>query len=169
MDDLLFQQINGFAGKWPLLDALGVFFADYLFYFFVFFLVLFLLRNLLKNKKVIINALSALIFGRLIITELMHHFLPRLRPFVVQYANLLINHSSSASFPSGHAVFCFSAATAVFLHDKKIGTWFLIASVIISVSRVFVGVHWPADIFAGALIGIFSGIITNFGIALFHF
>lgn len=40
-----------------------------------------------------------------------------------------------------------------------IGLWFFAASSIICLSRVFCGIHWPLDILAGAIVGIFSGLL----------
>lgn len=61
------------------------------------------------------------------------------------------------SFPSGHALFFFAAAAAIYCYDKKLGVIFFAAAALISLARIFVGVHWPADILAGALLGIITG------------
>ena len=71
--------------------------------------------------------------------------------------NLLLSHEATSSFPSGHAAFYFALSTIIYFYNKKAGLLFLFASFLISISRVFVGIHWPFDIFAGAIVGIFSG------------
>lgn len=157
MDFFIFQQINQFAGRWPLLDALGIFFAKYLGYFLVFFLLLFLIKNFKKYWPMVIQGLSAAILARLGFAELIRIFWNRSRPFVENHVNLILEHSASSSFPSGHAAFFFGLSTVVYFYNKKAGYLFLIASLLISVSRVFVGIHWPSDILAGAIVGLFSG------------
>lgn len=58
------------------------------------------------------------------------------------------------SFPSGHAATAFAAATILaFLY----GTWFSIGffpAALVAYSRVYMGVHFPFDVFAGALLGV---------------
>jgi len=61
------------------------------------------------------------------------------------------------SFPSGHALFFFAAATAIWHYDKKLGYAFFFAAALISSARIFVGVHWPSDVIAGAALGILTG------------
>jgi len=167
LDYSIFQQINKLAGKWVILDALGIFFAKYLGYFLIFFLLLFLFKNFKRYLPMIIQAFSAAILARLGFTELIRFFWPKSRPFVGNHINLLLPYSASSSFPSGHAAFFFALSTVVFLYNKKnnptskfwwgTGLLFFLASFLISISRVFVGIHWPSDILAGAAIGIFSG------------
>lgn len=167
MDFFIFQQINKLAGKWLFLDTLGIFFAKYLGYFLIFLLFLFLLKNFKKYWPMIIQGFLAAILARFGFTELIRLFLNRPRPFVENHINLLLNHSASSSFPSGHAAFFFALSTVVLLYNKKVhprpkfwwgaGLLFFLASFLISISRVFVGIHWPSDILAGAAIGIFSG------------
>jgi len=171
MDFLIFQKINSLAGKYVCLDALAIFFAKYLGYVLVFIVFLFLLKNRKKYWPMVVTAFASAIFARLIITELIRFVWQRPRPFVENHVNLLLDQTNAAAFPSGHAAFFFALSTAVFLYFKKVyprpkfwwGTvlGFLLASFLISISRVFVGIHWPSDIIAGALVGIFSGWLVN--------
>lgn len=181
MDFYIFNLINGWAGKWFWLDGLGIFFAKYFEYFLIFFLLLFLanhVRNKLLNGRkhpvgvasrpygagfrkywwMVISAFLAAVISRFVITDLIRYFFPRMRPFVENSVNLLINHSAGEpSFPSGHAAFYFALATVVYCYHKKAGAGFFVGAFLISLSRIFVGIHWPADILAGAIVGIFVG------------
>ncbi len=153
----LFQYINGFAGKWVWLDVLGIFFARYFGYILALSLFLFLLKDWRKYRLMLIYGFSAAIFARFGITELIRWFWPRPRPFAENHVNLLLDHLNQAAFPSGHAAFFFALSTVVYFYNKKTGYLFFIASFLICFARVFCGIHWPCDILAGALVGIFSG------------
>jgi undecaprenyl-diphosphatase len=60
----------------------------------------------------------------------------------------------SYSFPSGHACAAFAAATALALAFRGRGGGFaFLPAALIAVSRVYVGVHYPTDVLAGAAIG----------------
>ncbi len=104
-------------------------------------------------------ALTA-ILSRLIITEFIRLLWHRARPFVELGFQPLVEHSASASFPSGHAVFFFALSAVVFGHDKKTGILFFLISGIIGAARVFSGIHWPSDVLGGALIGIGSASVV---------
>lgn len=63
------------------------------------------------------------------------------------------------SFPSNHAFNNFAAATFFFLLYKNL-KWILFTSaVLISVSRIYLGLHYPSDVFTGAMLGMLSGYI----------
>ena len=159
-DLYLFNLINQFAGKWPVLDNLAIFFAKYFVYILVLFLLPFLIKNFKKYFKMVISALSAAFFARFAIVEIIRYLLPRSRPFIKNKVNLLFPYIES-SFPSGHAAFTFALATVVYYYNKKVGILFFIAGFLISISRVFAGIHWPSDILVGASVGIFSGWLVN--------
>jgi len=168
IDLFLFQFINQFAGRSACLDDTAIFFARYFEYFLILFLFLFLVKNLKKYWPMVAQSFLAAILARLVITNFIRWLWPRPRPFVENYINLLFSYNpAEPSFPSGHAAFYFAIATVVFLYLKEVyprpkfwwgaGILFFIASFLISISRVFSGIHWPSDVLTGALVGIFSG------------
>lgn len=73
------------------------------------------------------------------------------------------------SFPSGHAatVFALSAILSWYIKQRWIKTGIVILASLIGLSRIAVGVHWPADILAGAAIGYFAAIAGRFFVNLF--
>lgn len=152
MNLYLFQKINGLAGNSPLLDSAGIFFAKYLGYV----LAILLIILFYKRYQVLFRAFTAAIVARFVFTEISRWLWPVARPFIENTGILLIDHAADSSFPSGHAAFFFALSAVVYFYDKKAGVFFLSASALIALSRVFVGVHWPADILMGASIGILS-------------
>lgn len=157
MDQFVFKIINQFVGKFVWLDTLAIFFAKYFEYVLIFSVIV-IFR---KKWKIIFQAFLAAVLARFGIIELIRFLWYRPRPFIESNINLLLPHDSTGSFPSGHAAFYFAIAAVVYFYDKKLGTLFFIASFLIGVARVFSGVHWPSDIAAGALVGIFSAWLTS--------
>ncbi len=160
MDASLFNLINQFALTWFWLDVLAIFLAEYFGYVLLFSLLLFLAIRFRKYFKMIIEAIISAILARFVIVELIRWIWQRPRPFVENNVNLLLTHNASA-FPSGHAALFFAVSTIVYLYNKKAGIFFFIASFLICLARVFTGIHWPADIIAGIVVGVFSGYLIH--------
>lgn len=79
----------------------------------------------------------------------------RTRPYeVIDGLTRIISAQSDYSFPSGHSGASFSVAVVLFKESPKpIGIPALVLALLISLSRLYVGVHYPTDVLAGILIG----------------
>jgi len=66
---------------------------------------------------------------------------------------------SSLSFPSAHATSSFAVATAMVRVDPAMAAAFLVA-IALSLGRPYLGMHYPSDVLAGALLGILLGLIV---------
>jgi undecaprenyl-diphosphatase len=158
---ILFQKINNFAGQNIWLDRIGLFFSDYLAYVICAILLLAFIFNRGKlSRFMVLVAVLSLAVSRGVVTELIRHFYHHPRPFVAMPVHKLLGESGY-SFPSGHAAFFFAIAMAVYFYNKKLGILFFIGSAIMGLARIFVGVHWPADILGGAVVGIFTALFVN--------
>lgn len=156
LDTQLLYFLNSAVGQSPLLDSVIVFFASYLAYLLiVLFLALVLFSAYTRRMKwelLLVAGVSALV-ARFGIAELIRFFFHRPRPFTALPDVHQLFTDSAWSFPSGHATFFFALATALYLYNKKWGTWFLAAAALVTLGRVIAGVHYPSDIVGGALIG----------------
>src|SRR6187200_2913888 len=72
---------------------------------------------------------------------------------------LLEGAPSSLSFPSAHATSSFAVATAMVRVDPAMAATFLVA-VALSLGRPYLGMHYPSDVLAGALLGVVLGLIV---------
>ncbi len=152
MDAYLFNLLNQFAGKWDILDVVGIFFAKYSGYV----LAIAVIFIFYKHWRIISQVFLTAVVSRFAVAEIIRFFWHRSRPFIENNINLIFPHDNTGSFPSGHAAFYFALTTIVYFYNKKIGILFFAVSFLMGVARVFVGVHWPSDILAGALIRIVS-------------
>ena len=90
------------------------------------------------------------ILGNLILKNVV----ARPRPFTVATEVVLkIAKPLEYSFPSGHTMSAFSAATALFLFHKRWGVAALLLAAAIGFSRMYLFVHYPTDILAGVVLG----------------
>lgn len=90
------------------------------------------------------------VVGNLILKNLV----ARSRPFSLNTTvNLLISAPTDYSFPSGHTMASFVAAMILYHTDKRLGIPALMLAFLIAFSRLYLYVHFPSDVIAGALIG----------------
>lgn len=157
----IFHFINNLAFRWEWLDMLGIFSATRLEYLIWAILLIMVILYFKKYWKPAILAVSAGIVSRFVFAEIIRFILPRLRPFWDITTKLLVDKDPASSFPSGHASFYFAFSTVVYFYNKKAGMLMYVLSSLVVLGRVFVGLHWPSDILAGALLGIFSGWLVN--------
>ena len=78
----------------------------------------------------------------------------RPRPFDTVDVTLLFYRPTDSSFPSNAVAAVFGIAAVVWGVNRRLGTALLVASGLYGLARVYVGVHYPLDVLAGALIGI---------------
>lgn len=165
LDKELFSFLYGLTGQSKILDWFFIFCAKYLFWLMViwFFWVIFTKRDWSDSLPVwkhrfqrISLALVSFILSRGVITNTIDSILESPRPFVALGVEALINHSNANSFPSGHMASLIPIALTLLVVRKRSGFWALIATILVGVSRVAVGVHWPSDIVGGIVVGALS-------------
>lgn len=94
----------------------------------------------------------------LVVNQGVKRLFRRIRPTETGDARFIVRRPSTSSFPSGHASSAFFAATLLSAWGgrRSAPAWFAVASVV-AVSRVYVRVHHPSDVVAGAALGVALG------------
>jgi undecaprenyl-diphosphatase len=78
----------------------------------------------------------------------------RPRPFESHSGvHLFVAPSGDPSFPSDHATGAFAIAVSLYLRSRRVGLIALAMAAVVALARVAVGVHYPADVIGGALVG----------------
>lgn len=105
-----------------------------------------------KGRNVAIILFIAIIFGHLI-SELLKYIILKPRPYEVLQGVHQLASINNSSFPSGHATEIFVGCVIL---GKKYGYMIplLLLAFLISFSRIYIGVHYPSDVIAGALLGV---------------
>ena len=87
---------------------------------------------------------------------------PTVRPFLADGRNALtLTVPGDGAFPSEHAAIAFALSVTIFMHNKKVGWFYLISAIVIGVARVLANVHYPVDIVGGALLGTLVAVIVE--------
>ncbi len=73
----------------------------------------------------------------------------------------LVAHACDTSFPSEHATAAFAMAAGAGIYRPRLGAVLLVLAVLTAFSRVFVGIHYPADVGGGAAIGIVAALVVT--------
>ena len=117
-----------------------------------------------KTRKTGLGMGLALIMGLIVCNITLKPLVQRIRPYDFQQEyfqvtiQLLTERMHDYSFPSGHTIASFEAATVLLINNKKLGIPAMILAVLIAFSRLYLYVHYPTDV----IFSIFAGILFAF-------
>ncbi|MDO5862061.1 MAG: phosphatase PAP2 family protein [Thermoplasmata archaeon] len=152
MDEL--DILEWLQGASPALDNVMIGITIVSTYAAVWLIIAFLMTCSREHRKagyaVIVSVAVAWILTDFVIKPMVG----RERPYEVTGFEILVSAASTSSFPSGHTAFSFAAATAIFIHNRRWGIPALVFAALVGISRMYLYMHWPTDVLAGALIGI---------------
>ncbi|WP_164726467.1 phosphatase PAP2 family protein [Veillonella sp. VA139] len=150
MNDWLFLLINSMANRSVLIDAAMIGISKGIPYLYMVILAGLYIQGFRKKSfklrgesvatgvLLVICLLGSYVLGALIYEN---------RPFVDHPETVLIvSHAADASFPSDHAVGSMAIACGILFYRWNLGTWMVYGSILVGISRVFVGNHYPGDI-----------------------
>ncbi|MED1407380.1 undecaprenyl-diphosphatase [Bacillus mycoides] len=158
--------IYNFAGSSKLLDTLMIAITNSAAYVAILFMLILWFNNgkkenaIRKQYTVLYTTLSVSI--ALLVNVLIHAVYYHPRPFITHHVNQLVPHAADSSFVSDHSVLVFSIAFVFILRGEKLKYIALIWAVLVGISRMYVGVHYPLDILGAAFLTfITSGLVMQ--------
>ncbi|ALQ68254.1 undecaprenyl-diphosphatase [Bacillus thuringiensis] len=166
MNYTVFQWFNNFSGSSKLLDALMIAITNSAVYVAILFMLILWFNNgkkvsaIKKQYTVLYTTLSVII--ALLVNVVIHAVYYHARPFVSHDVHQLVPHAADSSFVSDHSVLVFSIAFVFLLRGEKLKYVALIWAVLVGISRMYVGVHYPLDILGAAFLTfITSGLVMQ--------
>lgn len=127
------------------------------------FILAFLLLPVGKIDDFALNAAVALVLSSVTV-GMLKNAIKRKRPFetIIELKSLKIG-VDQFSFPSGHTTAAFSLAvtSALVTNGHVASTAYLLLALLVALSRVYLGVHYPSDVMAGGLIGSFFALAVH--------
>ena len=119
-------------------------------------LTLLLLLVFKRTRRMGVYCAASMLLTLLVVNLCIKPLAARTRPYeLIEGLQILVSRPHDYSFPSGHSANSLTCAWTIFrLAPKKYGVPALVLAVLIALSRLYVGVHFPTDVLAGAAIGI---------------
>ncbi len=104
---------------------------------------------------------AATVWSADLLATLAKALVDRQRPYeVIPAADPLLRWDVAGSFPSGHAATSAAGAVILAYLIGRAGLWLGLLAAAVAVSRVYVGVHYPLDVLAGAALGVAVGLVA---------
>ena len=115
-----------------------------------------------KTRRLGVFCACSMVIGLIVTNLIIKNWVARVRPYDIDHPLfkdlvLIVGAEHDYSFPSGHTTNSLACAWVLFRRaPKKYGVTALVLAILISLSRLYVGVHYPTDVAAGVVIGIVS-------------
>ncbi len=122
-------------------------------------------REAKRNHFFWLPFFSAGLLSTLMTNFVLKPFFARIRP-PLELGAIILQVTRDFSFPSGHATFAFAMAKVLSAQEPSWGKWLYLLAVLIALSRVYLGVHYPLDVLIGGLMGWLIGLVS---LRLFNF
>jgi undecaprenyl-diphosphatase len=161
LNESLFLLLNAGPGASALSVTLAIVAARYLILCVPFLLVGLWLWGDARHRSIALSGLIALLIA-ISINQLLGAVAFSPRPFMIGLGRALIEHRPSSSFPSNHATVCLTIASVLFMNAHPRLAWcFVGIGLVVAWSRVFLGIHFPADMLGAAAVAVPSAILAS--------
>ncbi len=146
--------LDWIQGASPTLDVLMVGISTVTSYAAIWLISAFVMTCSPRYRRMGVAVIVSVAVVSLVVDMIMKPYFDRVRPFEVTGFPLIVDVPTSESFPSGHTAYSFAAATAILIYDRRLGIVAMILACLTGFSRMYLYVHWPTDVLAGAVVGV---------------
>jgi undecaprenyl-diphosphatase len=160
-NSIVFTSINQGAGYYSFLDIIMLFATHYIPYVMIGLVLIYMLwwypkEGLFERIHRLAQSIefACALATTFILVQFIKVVIAYPRPFaVLPQTVLLIPDQAGYSFPSMHTALTVAAAMSIFVHHRRLGLLLLLLALLVGISRIYVGVHYPIDVVVGGLIG----------------
>lgn len=158
----LFRMINDLGKQFPAVNPTMVIIAEYMVFFLALSVILFWFTRINKNRMMVICGGVTFILAE-IIGKMAGKIHSNHQPFAeLSNVNKLIEKAVDNSFPSDHTILFFSFCVTFWLFKRGWGFLWILLAFLVGISRIWVGVHYPADVLVGAVISTLAASVVYF-------
>lgn len=159
MNESLFRLINDLGKQHTFFNPIFVFIAEYTVIFLALAVITFWFTRVKQNRIMIICGSITFVIAE-IVGKVAGKIHSNKQPFAeLSNVNQLIEKAVDNSFPSDHTILFFSFCMSFWLFKGGKGFIWILLAFLVGISRIWVGVHYPADIMVGAIISIISAFL----------
>ncbi len=157
LDTGLFHLVNPALSN-SFLDIVMPFFSGNVFFIpaVVIAGILLIWKDGARGRMFLLMFILAIALGDPLVCNTLKHLIGRPRPFLTLpdvHMPASIGRGGSGSMPSSHAANWFAATMVAFIYYRRSIRFMLPMALLVSFSRIYNGVHYPADVLAGAILG----------------
>ncbi len=151
--DIQILQFFNLSYHIPILDTFATFISYYGLVAVGFIIAIILYLYSTDKSKKVAKELIIVVITVFILTQIIKLFIMRPRPFTVVDNLNVLTSVNDASFPSGHT----ATATAIsYILARNYGHRIILGILVllVGISRLYLGVHYPSDVLGGFIIGL---------------
>lgn len=158
VDQYLFTAINSLPHPVSA-DIIAMMLSGISSYGFVWLLFggLLIIREEIRDQRFLARLLAAIGFSFGASEVLLKPLIGRLRPIFEAGTTVVAPIAGHYSFPSTHAVVAFASAKILSQKEPAIGRFMYVLAGCVGLSRIYLGHHYPLDVFFGSVLGLGIG------------
>ncbi len=156
MNNLIFNFFFSLSSI-PFIAGLALFISNifiYIISILTIIIIYFINRDIVNSFLILFTGIFAFFFSYIIKIVTMIN-----RPFVELGLTPLFMETGF-SFPSSHVTVISAISTIMWSIDYRFGIFFFILTILIALSRMVIGVHYPIDVLFGIVFGVLIGLLA---------
>ena len=159
MNENIFRIINDLGKEYKAINPAAIFIAEYMVIILATAVLIFWFTRVNQNRIMVICGSITFVMAE-IIGKIAGKVHSNHQPFAeLSNVNQLVEKAVDNSFPSDHTILFFSFCVTFWVFRGPRGFIWILLALLVGISRIWVGVHYPADIMVGIIISICTAFI----------